>query len=229
MALLSIRDLKKAYALPGGERVPVLDVASFEVGEGEQVALAGGSGTGKTTLLHIIAGILTADSGSVRLGGTEVTTLGESERDRFRANSIGYVFQTFHLLNGYSALDNVLLGMTFGPGEDEAHARSLLERLGLGERMDYSPAQLSVGQRQRVAVARALANRPRLVLADEPTGNLDARNAEEALELMRSVCSDQGASLLVVSHDPRVLDAFDRVDDLTEVNRVHVGAVEGGA
>lgn len=221
MAVLAIRGLTKSFPLPGGGVVRVLDVPEFRLDEGEQVALAGGSGTGKTTLLNILAGILPADSGSVEVVGRDLTQLSEAERDLHRANEIGYVFQTFHLLDGYTALENVLLGMTFGPGEDPAHARELLERLGLGDRMDYVPGRLSVGQRQRVAVARALANRPRLVLADEPTGNLDARNAEEALHLMRSACRDVGASLLVVSHDPRVLADFDRVVELKELNRVH--------
>jgi ABC-type lipoprotein export system ATPase subunit len=123
------------------------------------------------------------------------------------------------LLQGYSALENVMLGMLFGPGIDRERARALLERVGLGHRLHYRPAQLSIGQQQRVAVARALANHPKLVLADEPTGNLDQRHAGEALALIREVCREQNAALLLVSHDPAVLSAFDRVEDLAQLNR----------
>jgi putative ABC transport system ATP-binding protein len=132
---------------------------------------------------------------------------------------MGYVFQTFNLLHGYTALENVMLGMLFGPGVDRAHATHLLQRVGLGHRLHYRPAQLSIGQQQRVAVARALANRPKLVLADEPTGNLDQRHAGEAIALIREVCREHEAALLLVSHDPTVLSGFDRVDDLAILNR----------
>jgi putative ABC transport system ATP-binding protein len=129
------------------------------------------------------------------------------------------VFQTFNLLQGYTALENVVLGMMFGRGADYAHARQLLERVGLKDRMDYRPRQLSVGQQQRVAVARALANRPKIVLADEPTGNLDHRSAKESLDLIRGLCTENNAALLLVSHDREVLGKFDSVRDLKEVNR----------
>jgi ABC-type lipoprotein export system ATPase subunit len=132
--------------------------------------------------------------------------------------NLSYVFQTFNLLQGYTALDNVLLGMMFGPGPDVAYARSLLERVGLADRMNYRPGQLSVGQQQRVALARALANRPKLVLADEPTGNLDHVRAREALQLLRDGCRDTGAALLLVSHDREILSAFERVEELSKVN-----------
>jgi ABC-type lipoprotein export system ATPase subunit len=144
--------------------------------------------------------------------------LSESARDGVRANTLGYVFQTFNLLQGYTALENVLLGMMFGPGADRARAQELLERVGLKDRMHYRPRQLSVGQQQRVAVARALANKPKLVLADEPTGNLDHRNAKEALELIRKVCSDSGSALLLVSHDREVLGQFEHVAELGNIN-----------
>jgi putative ABC transport system ATP-binding protein len=131
---------------------------------------------------------------------------------------MGYVFQTFNLLHGYSALENVELGMMFGPGVDTRYARELLDRVGLSHRLNYLPRQLSVGQQQRVAVARALANRPKLVLADEPTGNLDRRHATESLALMRAVCKEHDAALLLVSHDPHVLAQFERGEDLSVIN-----------
>lgn len=218
--VLRVESLRKTYRAPDGEVTPVLDVPALELRAGEQVALRGSSGSGKTTLLHIIAGLLTPDSGRVLIDGVEMTALGEGDRDALRAERIGYVFQTFNLLQGYSALENVLLGMMFGRGPDRSSAEALLTRVGLGARLGYLPRQLSVGQQQRVAVARALAGRPRLVLADEPTGNLDPRHGAEALTLIREVCREQGAALLLVSHDPAVLAQFDRVDDLATLNRV---------
>lgn len=226
--VLRVEALRKAYRSPDGEVTPVLDIPALELRAGEQVALRGASGSGKTTLLHIIAGILTPDSGRVLIDGADITSMGEARRDALRAERIGYVFQTFNLLQGYSALENVLLGMMFGRGADAKAAAVLLERVGLGNRLSYRPRQLSVGQQQRVAVARALANHPRLVLADEPTGNLDPRHGAEALTLIRDVCREQGAALLLVSHDPAVLSQFDRVDDLAVLNRAMAGA-GGGA
>ena len=147
MPLLEIADLRKTYRSPDGSEHVVLDVPSFALDAREQVALRGGSGSGKTTLLNVIAGLLRADAGSVRVLDTEVTALSESGRDAFRARHLGYVFQTFNLLQGYTALENVVLGMMFGPGPDREAAKTLLERVGLGDRMDYRPRQLSVGRR----------------------------------------------------------------------------------
>jgi putative ABC transport system ATP-binding protein len=219
MTILEIKDLKKSYTSPEGESLLVIDVPSFSLEEGEQIALMGDSGSGKTTLLNLIAGILRPDSGTVLLAGRDMSSIPESGRDRLRAENIGYIFQTFNLLQGYSALENVMLGMMFGRGEDMGLAISLLQRVGLGDRIDYKPGQLSVGQQQRVALARALANRPKLVLADEPTGNLDFRNSGEAVSLIRGICSENNAALLLVSHDRHVLDKFERVEKVSEINR----------
>jgi putative ABC transport system ATP-binding protein len=147
-----------------------------------------------------------------------MTKLSEAGRDRLRAQSIGYVFQTFNLLQGYTALENVLLGMMFGKGTDTARAQATLDRVGLTSRMGYRPRQLSVGQQQRVALARALANHPKLVLADEPTGNLDPHHAREALALVRDICRENGAALLLVSHDEGVLAQFERAVDFRDIN-----------
>jgi len=227
MALLEIEHLKKSYVAPDGETTPILDVAAFSLDAGSQVALRGASGSGKTTFLNLIAGVLQADEGVIRLAGQTVTGLSEAQRDRVRARHIGYVFQTFNLLQGYTALENVVLGMMFGAGADRAAARALLERVGLGDRVDYRPRQLSVGQQQRVAVARALANRPALVLADEPTGNLDVTHAADALALIREVCRENGAALLLVSHDREILASFEEVHELEEINRAARGAAAG--
>lgn len=219
MPLLEINQLIKSFASPDGGNHLVVDVPEFALEEKSQVALSGESGSGKTTFLHLIAGILKPDSGSIKLDGREMSALSEPERDRLRATSIGYIFQTFNLLQGYTCLENVLLGMSFGPGADREFAKQLLERVGLGNRLKHYPRQLSTGQQQRVAVARALANRPKLVLADEPTGNLDHRNAGEALDLIREACRENGAAFLLVSHDRDVLGKFEKVISLEQLNR----------
>src|SRR5688572_30807936 len=246
---LHLHQLRKVFLSPDGSAVPVIDVESFSLGDAEQVALVGGSGTGKTTLLHLIAGILTPDSGRIvfdfsrgasrdpaspRLaspstnGVVDVTTLSEAERDVFRGRHIGYVFQTHHLLQGFTALENVLLGMSFtGRRHDTSWATHLLNEVGLSQRLHYKPEKLSVGQQQRVAVARALANRPKLVLADEPTGALDAANAQQVLDLIRKLCDEVSAALLLVSHDPHITRQLPRAVSLAELN--HAAAPAGVA
>lgn len=220
MSLLKINGLKKSFVTPDGARQLVIDVPEFAMAEKAQVGLSGESGLGKTTLLHLIAGILRPDEGRIELAGQEISSLGEAARDRLRANTVGYIFQTFNLLPAFTCLENVLLGMSFGPGADRALAESLLKRVGLGEKRHHYPRQLSTGQQQRVAVARALANRPRLVLADEPTGNLDAANGRAALKLIREACAENGAALLLVSHDLEVLGQFGTVVELSSINRL---------
>ncbi len=218
--MLAVTDLRKSFRSPEGETVEIVRVPAWSLAAGEQAALRGESGSGKTTFLHLLAGILAADAGRVLIDGAEMTALSESRRDRLRAEKLGYIFQTFNLLQGYTVLENVVLGMSFGPrGADRVHARALLERVGLGHRLDHFPRQLSTGQQQRVAVARALANHPKLVLADEPTGNLDQRHAHEALALIREVCRENGAALLLVSHDEDVLKEFSGVRDFRSINQ----------
>jgi ABC-type lipoprotein export system ATPase subunit len=221
VAMLAITNLRKSFLSPEGMRSVIVDVPQFALAAGEQLALRGESGSGKTTFLHLIAGILAADSGKVAIDGIDLVALTEAARDRLRAEKIGYVFQTFNLLQGYTCLENVLLGMSFGVGPDRARARSLLERVGLGNRLDHFPRQLSTGQQQRVAVARALANHPKLVLADEPTGNLDHQHAATALTLIREVCRENGAALLLVSHDAEVLGQFGQRRDFAQLNMTH--------
>ncbi len=218
--MLEIKDLVKRFPQPGGGELTVLDVAEFKIADGEQVALIGQSGGGKTTLLHLIAGLLVPDTGSIKVGGTELTMLSEQGRDRFRASAIGYVFQTFNLLPAFSAIENVRLGMTFGHGgTDHGRAADLLARVGLADRAHYRPSQLSVGQQQRVAIARALASKPKVLLADEPTANVDPKSAEEVLQLIRQSCQEENVSLLMVTHSMEVAGKFDRVDQLDEINR----------
>lgn len=218
--MLRLTNLKKSFSEPDGTPLPILDIPHFEVPAGEQMVLVGRSGCGKTTLLHVIAGISRPDQGKVEVNGCDLATLPEAGRDRFRADNIGYVFQTFNLLAGFSALENVLLGMTFSRGRaDTARAAALLTRVGLSHRLSHRPAMLSVGEQQRVAIARALANRPKLLLADEPTANVDTRNQEHLIELIRETCAEENVALILVTHSPEVAGNFQRVERLEEFNQ----------
>ena len=219
--MLKLTNVKKSYDEPGGGSLPILDVNHFEMGAGEQVVLRGPSGCGKSTLLHVIAGISKADSGQVEINGVDIARLPEAARDRFRARNIGYVFQTFNLLSGFSALENVLLGMTFtGQKVNQDRAKDLLERVGLSHRLSHQPSMLSVGEQQRVAVARALANKPRLLLADEPTANVDRGHQQQIVDLIRETCKAEEVALLLVTHTEEVSDQFQRVEKLEELNQL---------
>jgi len=217
--MLAVTDLRKSYRRPDGGMRAVVDIRAFALAAGEQRALRGESGSGKTTFLNLVAGILAPDHGAIVIEGRDLGALGEAARDRLRAETLGYIFQTFNLLQGHTLLENVELGMAFGRGVDRSRAEALLRRVGLAEHWHHFPRQLSTGQQQRAAVARALANRPRLVLADEPTGNLDRRNARESLALIREVCREDGAALLLVSHDEGILAGFENVQDFAVLNR----------
>ena len=217
---LLLENVKKSYRVPGGSTLPVLDIERFEIASGEQVALIGESGGGKTTLLNVIAGITSPDSGKVVIDELDITTMPEVGRDRFRAAKIGFVFQTFNLLPAFTALENVILGAKFSSQPiGKPDANKLLEQVGLGDRAYYRPSQLSVGQQQRVAVARALANQPVLLLADEPTANVDLANQESVLKLIRDACTEHNIALLLVTHSPEVALQFDRVEKLSDFNR----------
>ncbi len=219
--MLILKEVLKSFTEPDGSPLPILDVPEFHVAPSEQMVLVGQSGCGKTTLLHIISGISRPDSGKVRVNDWDITLMTEPECDRFRAEHIGYVFQTFNLLRGFSALENVMLSMRFtGRKVDKQRARHLLERVGLGHRTAHKPTQLSVGEQQRVAVARALANRPKLLLADEPTANVDAGHQQQILDLLRETCREEKVSLVLVTHSAEVAGQFDRVERLEEFNRV---------
>lgn len=218
--MLRLEDLKKSYTEANGDRLPILDIPEFEVAEAQQLALVGQSGCGKSTLLHVIAGISRPDSGKVMIDGLDLTRLPEAGCDRFRADKIGYVFQTFNLLPAFTGVENVMLGMTFSRGRsDRKRAAALLERVGLAHRHHHKPAALSVGERQRVAVARALANKPRLLLADEPTANVDRRNQQQVIDLIRDTCREEGVTLLMVTHSTEVAEQFEQVK-LEDINRL---------
>lgn len=217
--MLTIEGLRKSYPDPSGGRLKILDIPHFHMPASEQLVLRGESGSGKTTLLQIISGITQADEGSVSIDSIKLTELSEAARDRLRAAKIGFVFQTFNLLPAFTALENVRLGMSFGRGKyNLARARELLDRVGLADRMHYRPSQLSVGQQQRVAVARGLANRPRLLLADEPTANVDPSNQQRTIDLIREVCRQESVALLLVTHSDLIAQQFDRVERLDQMN-----------
>jgi ABC-type lipoprotein export system ATPase subunit len=221
IVILELLHVKKTYREPDGTELPILAIPRFAVARGEQLALVGPSGCGKTTLLHVIAGISRADAGEVRVDGVDLARLSEAGRDRYRAAKIGYIFQTFNLLPGFTALENVLLGMTFARGKkDVRRAQELLARVGLSHRAYHGPSALSVGEQQRVAVARALANRPVLMLADEPTANVDQGHQQQILALIRQTCRDEQVALVLVTHTPEVTAQFDRVDQLATINQV---------
>ena len=206
--MLEARNLKYSYRA-GPERQPILHGVSLRVATGEMVAIQGPSGSGKSTLLYLLGGLLKADSGSVQILGTEITTLPEDSLARFRNENLGFVFQQFHLLPRATVLDNILLP-TMYPAEtaevsaaDRARARELAEIVGLGHRLDHLPNQLSGGQQQRVAIARALMKNPALILADEPTGNLDSKSAEQILELLKDL-NRRGHTIIIITHDSTV-------------------------
>jgi putative ABC transport system ATP-binding protein len=201
------------------EIITAVDAVSITVRQGELVALYGPSGSGKTTLLLIAAGLMSPDAGKVRFGGVDLASCSPRQSLLFRRRHVGFVFQSFHLTQGASALDNValkLLADGYSLAEAQAEARPWLQRMGLGERLAHTPEQMSIGERQRVAVARALVNRPRLLLADEPTGSLDSVRSKQTLSLLREICHEQEIPGLLVTHDPQAAGLVDRVCTLTD-------------
>jgi len=227
--VIELSGVRKSFPQPDGGRVAILDIDALSIPAGEQLALEGSSGSGKSTLLNVIAGILRPDSGSVRIDGIDITRLAEPQRDRLRADKLGLVFQSFNLLPGFTALENVLVAMSFGSDRpDRQRASGLLAAVGLSHRLHHRPAQLSTGQQQRVAVARALANRPRVVLADEPTASVDAAHQAQVIDLLRGTCTDQGVALVVVTHAAEVAAAFPRRLRLEQFNRAATAAPAAG-
>jgi putative ABC transport system ATP-binding protein len=216
--VLAVRDLVKHYPAVGGEPVRAVDGVSLEVQPGEMVALYGPSGSGKTTLLLMLATLLAPTSGEVLIGGREVSSLSEREASRFRLSELGFVRQNFDLMPGASAIDNAALKLLASVRWREAHRQiePLLRRLGLGERLAHRAEQLSMGERQRVMIARALSTEPRLLLADEPTGSLDTQRGREVLELLRELCRERNVAIVLVSHDPQAAAYADRVHALRD-------------
>jgi len=222
--MISLRDVEKSYPNPAGGQLTVLKLARLEVADREMVALAGPSGSGKTTLLNIMTGITAPSAGEVWVYKQAVHRMTEKERDEYRARNVGILFQTFNLLPGFSALENVLLAMSFTDkipaGQRNKRAKDLLDRVGLANRLHHRPRQLSSGQQQRVAMARALANKPALLIADEPTASVDYDTAQKVMDLLQACCREDNSTLIVASHDQAVLNRFERVIRLGQQGQV---------
>jgi putative ABC transport system ATP-binding protein len=228
--LVSLEGVEKSYG-SGSAAQLVLDDLSLEIAEGELVVVHGPSGCGKTTLLNLIGGLDRVDSGRIRSCGTELTNATRPELTAYRARSVGFIFQFYNLLPTLTALENVEAGVRVaGVEREEARARSgaLLDRVGLGAFAGRFPAQLSGGQQQRVAIARALAKRPRLLLADEPTGNLDEKTSAGVLDLIRELNRETAATFVIVSHNPAIARAGDHVVRLSHGRLAEPGAVSAG-
>jgi putative ABC transport system ATP-binding protein len=217
VSTLELREVVKRH-ISGTEVVRAVDGVSLTVDAGEVVALYGPSGSGKTTLLMLAAGLIAPDGGGVSFAGRDVAGLSEADGARYR-RSLGFVFQSFHLMPAVSALDNVslkLLAEGMSPAAARERAAAWIARVGLADRAKHPPERLSMGERQRVAIARALANEPRLLLADEPTGNLDTARSRETIELLVGICRGRDVPMLLVSHDPEAAAHADRVYDLRD-------------
>ena len=208
-SVLSVRNLTKTYRFAGDE-VAVLRGVNLDISAGERVALSGESGSGKSTLLHLIAGLDAADSGEIRLDGTSLDGLGDAARAALRRDRLGLVFQQFNLIPSLNVEDNLAFQARIAGRHDAAWQNELVERLGLGALLKRYPEQLSGGQQQRVAIGRALAIKPLLVLADEPTGNLDEASADEVLALARDLVTRTGCGFLMVTHSARLAATLDR-------------------
>ena len=211
--MLKVSDLRKGFG-SGRRRLEVLKGINLEVEKGELVSLMGPSGCGKSTLLNIIGGLLEADSGSIELDSFNYGTASPSRVVDVRRNGVGWIFQDFHLIDRLDALDNVAFSLELSgisSSEAEERARVALDRVGLGDRMDFVPDQLSGGQQQRVAEARAISGSRPLILADEPTGNLDVKSGQEVIQLFQDLCANDGLSVLMVTHDPLLASMADRM------------------
>jgi putative ABC transport system ATP-binding protein len=203
--IVEIRNLRKSYRRESLV-VPVLHDISFDIAKGEFLALMGPSGSGKTTLLNLIAGIDKADEGAIHVDGVDITTLTETELAAWRANSVGFIFQFYNLIPVLNALENVELPLhltALAKKERRRHAEMALDMVGLGHRLDHYPGEMSGGEQQRVAIARAIVTDPAILVADEPTGDLDRASAEDILSMMERLNSDMGKTIIMVTHDPR--------------------------
>ncbi len=225
--MIEARGLTRTFR-SGGRPLEVLKGVELEISAGQFVAVAGPSGSGKTTLLGLLAGLDRPTAGRVIIDGQDLDALTEDERARFRVNRIGFVFQTFHLLPTLTALENVLVPLELAGSDATARASALLDRVGLGDRAHHYPVQLSGGERQRVSLARAFANRPRILFADEPTGNLDRETGARVAELLEQLNRDAGTTLVLVTHDGELAARADRILRLEGGRVVEQGRMDAG-
>jgi predicted ABC-type transport system involved in lysophospholipase L1 biosynthesis ATPase subunit len=207
--MIETKDLHRSYRI-GKKSIEVLHGIDLNIRGGERVFLCGPSGAGKTTLLYTLAGLERPERGSVRIHGADLYAMGRKEQARFRNREIGYVFQNFHLLPELTALENVAVPGAIAGRDSSGLAMKALERVGLADRAEHLPAELSGGEQQRVAIARAIVNEPKVLFADEPTGNLDSRNSAEIMEILMSLATEHGVTLVVVTHDRSLAEAGDR-------------------
>ncbi len=207
--MIETTDLHRSYRI-GKKSIEVLYGVDLQIRRGEKVFLCGPSGAGKTTLLYTLAGLEHPEKGSVRIDGSDLYAMGRKEQSRFRNQRIGYVFQNYHLLPELTALENVTVPGAISGKDTTALAMKALERVGLGDRADHLPAELSGGEQQRVAIARAIVNEPKVLFADEPTGNLDSKNSAEIMNILLDLTAEHGVTLIVVTHDQSLARVGDR-------------------
>ncbi len=213
MAIIEIKDLRKTYRL-GNEKVHALRKINLDIEKGEICCVLGTSGSGKSTLLNMLAGLEKPTKGSVKINGTEITTLSEKKLARFRQDNLGFVFQSYNLLNQLTALENVAMPLMFrgmSRKKREAVASKMLKAVGLAERAKHKPSQMSGGQQQRVGIARAFVSKPSVIFADEPTGNLDTHTTAEVMNLMVKMCRKHNLTLVLVTHDLEISEYADRI------------------
>lgn len=211
--MINVKNLKKTYRL-GGEVIRALDNVSLEIMEGEMVAIVGPSGSGKSTLMHVVGGLDRVESGEIRVNGRDISLLNSSELANYRNKEIGFIFQTFNLQAQLTALENVELPMIFSnvkPSIRKRIATEALEKVGLKDRLKHKPGELSGGQRQRVSIARSIVNNPSIILADEPTGNLDSKSGDTILKLLKDINHDNKVTILVVTHDEDIASSCSRI------------------
>jgi putative ABC transport system ATP-binding protein len=221
--MLEVHKLIKQFRHPNGEMLTTTQVEHLLVCRGEQLIIAGPSGSGKTTLLHIIAGLTAPTTGEILWNGERIDLMSEGKRDTWRAYNLGYIFQNFNLLNSLSVIENIMVAAALGGQKSENHRRQesmkLLIQVGLADKSDYKPGRLSTGEQQRVAVARALINKPALILADEPTASLDRDNVKLVLDLLQTLCVENHSTLLLATHDNEVMASFPRIYEMRRPGR----------
>ncbi len=219
--MIDLKNVEMTYD-DNGTKINALKIKKLSVKDGEKVAIIGSSGCGKTTLFNLISGMIVPTKGNVIVEDVDLTTLKENERDLFRANHIGYIFQDFNLFPDFTVLQNVVLPMSFSKRyekkEMEEEALSILKRVGLEKKINQKVKTLSGGEKQRVAIARSIVNKPNIILADEPTGNLDYKNGEKIMKLIMQIADEEKATLLVITHNNSQLEMFDRNINIEEMN-----------